>query len=92
MLKATLKSILFLVFFIAISSSSGFAENIYISQTTNGTGSGVDCADANSASWFNSPGSWANPKQSGLIGPGDTVHLCGTLNTELSTNANGNAG
>ena len=39
----------------------------------------MNCANAHSVDWFNTGGNWANPKQSGKIGAGDTVHLCGTF-------------
>lgn len=55
------------------------AEDVYISQSSLGSGTGVDCSNARSATWFNTPGNWASPKQAGKIGPGDTVHVCGEL-------------
>lgn len=67
----------------------GFSEDIYISQTLQGADSGSSCLNSHSASWFNTSGNWANPKQSGKIGPGDTAHLCGTFTTQLTTQASG---
>lgn len=68
-----------------------FAEDIYISETQQGTDSGLNCSNSHSASWFNIFGNWANPKQSGKIGPGDTAHLCGTITTQLTTQASGDS-
>lgn len=69
-----------IVFSFLLTASPGFASttsagNIYISQS--GTGSGTSCADALPVSWFNNAANWGNgPTQ---IGPGTTVHLCGTI-------------
>ncbi len=67
-------------------------ENIYVAQTAQGGDTGVDAANAHSAAWFNTSGNWANPKVAGKIGPGDTVHLCGTITTALVTMKAGNSG
>jgi hypothetical protein len=58
-------------------ASAARANDIYIAQTAAGTASGADCADAHPVSWFNSSGNWGN--SSAQIGPGTTVHLCGTF-------------
>lgn len=72
-------------------STACFAEDIYIAQASAGANSGANCSNARSVSWFNTSGNWANPKQSGQLGPGDTAHLCGTLTTPLTTQASGNS-
>ena len=69
-----------------------FAEDIYISETLQGANTGTDCSNSHSTSWLNTSGNWANPKESGKIGPGDTAHLCGTITTQLTTKASGNSG
>ena len=69
-----------------------FAEDIYISETLQGADTGSNYSNSHSASWFNTSGNWANPKQSGKIGPGDTAHLCGTITTQLTTQVSGNSG
>jgi hypothetical protein len=60
-------------------ASAGFslASNIYVAQNTTGGDTGADCADAHSAAWFNSPSNWGSGGNQ--IGPGTTVHLCGTF-------------
>ena len=68
------------------------AENIYIAQSASGSNSGADCANAHSVTWFNTSGNWANSKQSGKIGPGDTAHLCGIISTNLTAQASGSDG
>ena len=65
-------------------------ESLYVSQS--GTGTGTSCGSPRSASWFNSGGNWANPKEAGKIGPGDTVFLCGTVSTGLTLQNSGSSG
>lgn len=67
--------VLFVFAFIAIGSS---ATDIYIAQNSAGGNTGADCSDAHSVSWFNSSSNWGTA--AGQIGPGTTVHLCGTFN------------
>lgn len=71
---------------VVLYSAFASAADIYIAQNTAGTNSGADCADAHSATWFNTAGNWANPKQAGKIGPGDTAHLCGTFTAPAGAN------
>ncbi len=70
------------------------ASDIYIAQNATGANNGQDCSDAHAASFFNSPGNWGS---GGSIGPGTTVHLCGTFTgaantTLLSAHGNGSPG
>jgi hypothetical protein len=65
-----------LMLVVAISGAA-WAEDIYIAQTVQGTDSGASCAEAHSVAWFNSASNWGD--NAGKIGPGDTVHLCGTI-------------
>jgi hypothetical protein len=63
--------------FLAVSASFASATNVYVAQNAAGAASGADCADAVALSWFNSSANWGSgPTQ---IGPGTTVHLCGTF-------------
>jgi hypothetical protein len=74
------KSVLIAVFlFIAVPSK---AQNVYIAQNAVGGANGADCADAYPVSFFNNSANWPNP-----IGPGTTVHLCGTI-TAATANTN----
>jgi hypothetical protein len=69
------------------------AADFYIAQTAQGAGSGADSADAKATSFFNNSGNWSSPtKVAGKIGPGDTVHLCGTISTALTVQAGGTPG
>src|SRR5258708_23135164 len=69
------------------------ASDIYISQS--GTGNGTSCGSPLSAAWFNTAANWGTG--SGQIGPGKTVHLCGTFtgtagSTMLTAHGSGTSG
>ena len=70
---------LFVFFFVILgifwSASPASAKDIYLSQS--GSGSGTSCADTLPASWFNNSANWGSGATQ--IGPGTTVHLCGTF-------------
>lgn len=68
-----------------------FSEDIYISQAAQGADSGTGCSNSHSAAWFNTAANWANPKQAGKIGPGDTAHLCGTIVIALDIKGSGSS-
>jgi hypothetical protein len=66
-------------------------NDVYISQ--NGGGSGSSCSSSLAVSYFNSSGSWTSATPSGdQIGPGTTVHLCGTITSALTAQGNGASG
>lgn len=79
------------IFIITLPSVS-FCEDIYVSQNAQGSDNGANCSNTHSTAWFDTSGNWANPKVSGKIGPGDTVHLCGTITTSLQVHASGLSG
>jgi peptidoglycan hydrolase-like protein with peptidoglycan-binding domain len=64
--------------------------DFYIAQSAEGTGTGADCADALPVTWFNNAPSWGTGTSQ--IGPGDTVHLCGNITTNLVAQGSGTAG
>jgi hypothetical protein len=66
------------VMFVILAAAFSNASDIYIAQNAAGGNTGADCADAHAVSWFNSSSSWGSA--AGQIGPGTTVHLCGTFN------------
>jgi hypothetical protein len=72
-------SIAYLIIFFWIFglANNTLAADFYVTQNASGNDNGLDCANAHSATWFNSSNNWANPKQNAKIGPGDMVHLCG---------------
>jgi hypothetical protein len=59
------------------STAAASAANIYLAQNATGAATGADCADALSYTFFNSASNWGSG--SSQIGPGTTVHLCGTI-------------
>jgi len=64
--------------FVIFAAAFSAASDIYIAQNAVGGDTGVDCADAHSAVWFNTSANWGS--NAGQVGPGTTVHLCGTFN------------
>lgn len=66
---------------------------VYIAQTQQGTGSGLDAADAKAVTYFNTGSNWTSGTPTGIqIGPGTTVHLCGTISTPLTVQGSGASG
>ena len=63
--------------------AAGSAANIYIAQSAVGAANGADCNDAYAVSFFNTSGNWGSG--STQIGPGTTVHLCGTFTFTAGT-------
>ena len=53
------------------------AANVYIAQSAAGMANGADCQDAYPYTFFNTSGNWG--AMANQIGPGTTVHLCGTI-------------
>ena len=53
---------------VLVLASLAYGADIYITQNTSGAGTGVDCANARSAAWFNANATGGN-----------TYHLCGTF-------------
>lgn len=58
-----------------------------IFQVSQDGGSGTNNID-----WLNTDGNWANPKQAGKVGPGDTVTLNGIITNAIIVRASGSAG
>src|SRR5437763_3237612 len=52
------------------------AKDFYIAARQAGTGSGTECSTPKAYNWFNTATSWGT--EASQIGPGTTVHLCGT--------------
>jgi hypothetical protein len=60
-------------------------NNVYIAQSGAGSVNGLDCADAEPYTYFNSSGNWSGSPTGIQIGPGTTVHLCGTFSVSGGT-------
>jgi hypothetical protein len=72
------RSVLLTVIFTFVTAVFSLANDIYIAQNATGGNTGADCADAYALTWFNNSANWGSG--SNKIGPGTTVHLCGTFN------------
>jgi len=69
------RSVLFLtLLFTALPAA---AKDFYIAATQVSNGSGTGCSTAKPYTWFNTASSWGTG--TAQIGPGTTVHLCGTF-------------
>ena len=67
--------------------------NFYVAETAAGNENGSDCNDALSVNWLNSASSWGGGGgASSQIGPGDIVHLCGTIAKPISVLGSGTSG
>jgi hypothetical protein len=76
--------------YFVIRSFADPISNVYIAQSSTGSANGSACADAYAVSFFNSSSNWGTG--SSEIGPGTTVHLCGTISTDLTAQGNGTSG
>jgi hypothetical protein len=65
------------------------ASDIFVAQSASGSADGSSCANAYAISFFNSSGNWGST--AGKIGPGTTLHLCGTITTALTAQGNGSS-
>ena len=76
-MKGSRNAVAALIFVFALSAM-GFssASNVYI--TPNGSAQGACTNNPQTPAWFNSSANWGSG--SSQIGPGTTVHLCGTFN------------
>lgn len=59
------------------------ATNIYLAQSAAGTANGTSCSNAYAYTFFNNSVNWGSG--SAQIGPGTTVHLCGTFSFPAGT-------
>ncbi|HEX3660839.1 MAG TPA: right-handed parallel beta-helix repeat-containing protein [Acidobacteriaceae bacterium] len=70
------------------SASVAKANDIYIAQSAVGSANGTSCANAYAYSYFNTGGNWTAGTPTGeKIGPGSTVHVCGTITVGANTEA-----
>jgi hypothetical protein len=69
-------------------SITGSGPKIYITQS--GSPSGACTTGVQSAAWFNTAANWGT--SSGQIGPGTTVHICGTISSTLTFQGSGTSG
>jgi len=75
---------------LTIACAAASAKDIYIAQAATGSADGASCASASAVTFFNNAANWgAGASQ---IGPGTTVHLCGTISSQMTTRGSGVSG
>ncbi|HUY12645.1 MAG TPA: hypothetical protein VMX16_03305 [Terriglobia bacterium] len=80
-----------LFFFLQAGRAVASVSNVYISQS--GGGNGSSCSSPLAVSYFNTAGNWTSGTPTGTqIGPGTTVHLCGTFTSALTAQGSGASG
>ena len=75
---------------IALFAIPSRANDLYVAQSVTGAANGSSCANADSVAWFNSSANWGSGASQ--IGPGTTVHLCGTISTPMTAQGSGTSG
>ncbi|MDO8620440.1 MAG: LamG-like jellyroll fold domain-containing protein, partial [bacterium] len=79
---------------------AGAGEDIYVANISQGANNGTSCANARDTVWLNAWNSidgstlaWSQVKATdGRVGPGDTLHLCGTIGKQLIVRGSGTSG
>jgi hypothetical protein len=66
------------------------AKDLYVAQSAQGSGNGSSATNAYAVSFFNSSSNWG--AGTSKISPGDTVHLVGTIGTQLVIGGSGTDG
>ena len=74
--KKTMRRLSLVLVFSFFALPAG-AKDFYIAANQAGAGSGTACSTAMPYTWFNNAASWG--AGAAQIGPGTTVHLCGTF-------------
>ena len=64
------------LFVVALSCTVAKANDVYLAQGASGANTGQNCANAYVYTFFNNPSNWGTGANQ--IGPGTTVHICGT--------------
>jgi hypothetical protein len=83
------KRIPFVLLLVAPLAVQAATADVYIAQSAAGSADGSSCANAKAVSFFNTASNWG--AGAGQIGPGKTVHLCGTITTPLTANGSGSS-
>jgi hypothetical protein len=71
------RDLMFAVVVVILGATFATANDIYIAQNAQGANTGAGCANAYPVAFFNTASNWGTG--AGQIGPGTTVHLCGTF-------------
>jgi hypothetical protein len=67
---------------VMIGGGVAHANDIYLAQGATGSNNGSSCANAYAYTFFSTVGNWG--AGSNQIGPGTTVHICGTITDSLN--------
>src|SRR5579871_365853 len=87
-----LAQLLLLLSIVLIHASRSLAEDFFIAETAGPSGGGASASDPAPVGFFNNAENWDSPaKLRGKIGPGDRVHLVGTITEQLVFQGSGNA-
>jgi hypothetical protein len=80
-------------FFFLLAALPATANDVYVAQSSAGSNNGSSCANAYAQTYFNDSSKWTSGTPTGTqIGPGTTVHLCGTISTQLAFQGSGSSG
>ena len=86
--SALVKRIALISALLAMFSVTAKANDVYIAQSNSGSANGSSCANAYAYTYFNASGNWTSGTTSGTqIGPGTTVHICGTISVAANATA-----
>src|SRR5258708_39397165 len=78
-----MRRLIFVLGFLLIAISAK-ANTVYIAS--GGTGAGTSCTSAKDPTYFHTSANWTTGTPTGIqIGPGTTVHLCGTFTGTAGT-------
>ena len=84
--SALVKRIALISALLVVLNLAAKANDVYIAQAASGSANGSSCASPYTYTYFNSSGNWTSGTPSGTqIGPGTTVHICGTITSPQST-------
>src|SRR5215831_18269782 len=76
---------LLLLWFFSPICANASVSNVYIGQSSAGSGDGSSCVNQKPITFFNTAANWGSG--STQIGPGTTVHVCGLINVAANTTA-----
>ena len=75
---------------ILLFCANASGTEIYIANSEAGTADGASCENAYPLEWLSSAANWGS--EQGKIGPGTTVHLCGTIGKPINILGSGQPG
>jgi len=65
------------LFSVLFSAPPASAKDFYVAASQGSSGTGTGCSTAKPITWLGNPASWGTGASQ--IGPGTTIHLCGTI-------------